>query len=134
MKKFRTSLIFLVAIILVILAYVTMRYYSKEGLVSSSLLSPAPILLKNLSYMSADKVVNTMTAHRVWRDVHQSSTGQQEIWLWEEDVSTDNNSIQMKAISPAHLGQTLELNITNKKYIWNSPGNPVYIFDIAQSS
>jgi hypothetical protein len=119
MRKFTLSWIFPVVFILVILAYVSGRYL-REGLVTTQLLSPTPVLLSTLSYKLSDGSVNTMTSHRVWVDPHGN-----EIWFWQEDVSSDPNLMTMKAISPQHKDQTLVLDLKKKEYKWTFPtGDP----------
>jgi hypothetical protein len=129
MRKFTLSLIFPVVFILVILAFISGRYF-REGLVTTQLLSPTPVLLNTLSYEVPGESVNTMTSHRVWMDPHGN-----EMWLWREDVTEDPKIITMKAISPKHNGQTLSLDLDKKEYKWTVPPEkePV-VFPISSKS
>lgn len=128
MRKFTLSLIFPVVFILVILSFISGRYF-REGLVTTQLLDPSPVLLNTVSYKLDDGSVNTMTSNRVWTDPHGN-----EMWIWQEDVTSDPNLITMKAISPQHINQTLTLNIKENKYTWTVPGNNPYVFPILKTS
>jgi hypothetical protein len=125
MRRFRGSWIFpAVVIVVLILAYFLVKHF-KEGLVTSSLSSPAPIAVNSISYKIGE-ATNNMTAQRVWRDPHGD-----EVWLWQETASNDPNLIQMTAISPEHIGQTLTLDLNKNQYIWTVPGEGPMTFDIS---
>jgi hypothetical protein len=113
----------LLFIIVFLIMYLGVRYY-KEGLTTASLANPRVV---NTIRYNLGNEIGTMTASRVWSDPHGS-----EVWLWAEDASTDPNLVQLKAISPQHVGQTLTLDLAKNQYIWTVPGQAPTTFPIVQ--
>lgn len=90
--------------------YLALRYY-KEGLTTASLENPR--VVNSIKY-TLGGVNYEMNASRTWTDPHGGIA-----WVWQEELSTDPNLVQLKAISKDHAGQTLTLNLANNQYIWS---------------
>ena len=90
--------------------YLALRYY-KEGLTTASLKDSRVVNSIKYTLNGQDY---TMTASRNWADPHGEN-----VWVWQEDESDDPNLVKLSAISPAHVGQTLTLDLVNNQYNWS---------------